>query len=270
MLNHDSGAGARGPGKLTHDAQRPVYYAGASVEELRLRCGVPHLELLAETDSTQNVAHALAERGAPAGTVVLADTQSAGRGRFGRSWSSEPGAGVWCTLLERPQPANAVELLSVRVGLRLAEALDARAGARVGLKWPNDLMLERRKLGGILIETRWSGSTLAWVAIGVGINVVTPTAIPDATGLPGAPRRADLLVEIVRSVRAAAAESGHLTADELARYAGRDVLAGRSILSPVNGTVAGIAGTGALVVETSAGVEHVQSGSVRLAAEERA
>jgi BirA family biotin operon repressor/biotin-[acetyl-CoA-carboxylase] ligase len=264
MFTHDSRR------KLTHDARRTVTYDGSSAEELGLLVGVPHLELLAETDSTQTIAHALAERGTVAGTVVLADAQRAGRGRFGRSWSSAPGAGVWCTVVERPQHPSVVELLSVRVGLRLAEALDAFAGARVGLKWPNDLMLERRKLGGILIETRWSGSTIAWVAIGVGINVVAPTALPDATGLPGSPRRADLLVEIVRSVRAAAAEGGHLTADELARYAERDVLVGRSILSPVNGTVAGIAKTGALVVETDAGVEHVQSGTIRLEAEERA
>jgi BirA family biotin operon repressor/biotin-[acetyl-CoA-carboxylase] ligase len=284
MLTHDSRR------TLTHDARRTVTYDGVAAEELRLRCGVPHLELLAEADSTQNISHLLAERGAAAGTVVLADAQRAGRGRFGRAWSSEPGAGVWCTVLERPQLASAVELLSVRVGLRVAEALDAFAGGRVGLKWPNDLMrsadviprspatsgyprervLQFAKLGGILIETRWSGATLAWVAIGVGINVVTPTAVPDAVGLPGTPRRAEVFVEAVRAARAAAAASGHLTADELARYAGRDVLAGRSILSPVNGTVVGIARTGALVVETRAGTAHVQSGTIRLAGEERA
>src|SRR5687768_121355 len=127
MLTHDSGR------TLTNDERRTVSYDGATADTLRHRCGVPHLELLADTDSTQNIAHSLAERGAAAGTLVVADAQRAGRGRFGRSWSSESGAGVWCTMLERPQHASAVELLSVRVGLLVAEALDAFASQRVGL-----------------------------------------------------------------------------------------------------------------------------------------
>lgn len=245
-------------------------WEGLSALELARRCAVPRIELLSETESTQDVAHALAEGGggAPAGTTVLADTQRAGRGRLGRTWTSQPGLGVWCTVLERPVHTDALDLLSLRVGLNAAEALDRFAGERVGVKWPNDLILQRGKLGGILVEARWSGSSLGWVAIGVGVNVIAPPDVAGASALARGARRTDVLVEIVRAVRTAAAAQGRFTNDELARFRARDVLAGRRIVSPAAGTVAGITATGSLVVETVRGSEHVRAGTIRLAGEE--
>jgi len=236
---------------------------GYTADMLALRCGVPRLELFAETPSTLDVAHLRAESGAPAGTVVLADRQTAGRGRQGRTWSSESGRGVWVTVLERPQDRDALDVLSLRIGLRLAEALDAIAGEQVGVKWPNDLVVGGGKVAGILVEARWAGASLGWVAIGVGVNVVAPVTVPDAAGLPSA-RRVDVLDAVVRSVRAAAAMAGHLSSQELAGFARRDVLRGRAITSPASGTVAGIVSSGALQVTTARGSELCRAGTIRL------
>jgi len=238
---------------------------GYTADVLAEACGVPHLEVLAETDSTQNIAHALAENGAPSGTVVLADVQRAGRGRLGRTWASPPGLGVWCTVLERPTDARVMDMLSLRVGLYVAEALDRFADARVGVKWPNDMMLEGGKLGGVLVEARWSGPSLAGVAIGVGINVVAPTDVPGASGLTQNARRTDVLVAIVRAVRSAAAAIGPFTNEERARYGARDVLTGCRIVAPAVGTVTGITASGSLVVETARGSERFRTGTIRLA-----
>ena len=276
-----------------------VTWDGLDAEELRRRCGVPALELYGEAESTQDIAHERAEAGAPAGTVVLADAQRAGRGRLGRNWRSQPGIGVWCTIIERPTRSSALDVLSLRVGHACADALDPFAGERVGVKWPNDLVVpipgsarndsrarrtdakkrgnvitgegtgypqrvELKKVGGILIESRWSGDTLAWVAIGIGINVRAPD-LDGAVGLPEATDRAPVLTAIVRAARAAAAVPGPLTYTELTRFAARDVLAGRRIVSPVEGIVRGITASGALVVQSQRGVEEVRSGTVELA-----
>jgi BirA family biotin operon repressor/biotin-[acetyl-CoA-carboxylase] ligase len=256
-----------------------VTWDGHTADALATRCAVPHVELLAETESTQDVAHVLAENGARAGTLVLADAQRAGRGRLGRSWTSQPGRGVWCTLIERPVDTKALEVLSIRVGLLVAEALDDLAGARVGLKWPNDLVvavdviprsaatrdLQLGKLGGILTEARWFGASITWVAIGVGINVLAPTDVADAVGLRAGAQRTDVLKAIVRAVRSAARAEGHLSREELDRYRDRDVLVGRRILSPGAGTIVGIAGSGAIIIDTTTGAAQFRTGTIRLA-----
>jgi BirA family transcriptional regulator, biotin operon repressor / biotin---[acetyl-CoA-carboxylase] ligase len=238
---------------------------GLSAEDLARRCGVPKVMLLGETDSTLDIAHILASRGAPEGTVVLADYQRAGRGRMGRVWTSAPGLGVWCTVIERPRDPKALDVLSIRVGLRAADALDAFAGERVGLKWPNDLILAGGKVGGILSEARWTGASVAWVAVGVGINVVRPPAVPTAAGLRAGVRRVDVLAAVVGAISSAGAAEGELSAAELERYGARDTLKGRRIVSPAVGSVAGITSSGALVVETMRGSEEHRAGTIRLA-----
>ena len=248
-----------------------VRWDGHDANSLAARCGAVQVELLAETDSTQNVAHALAEGGAPSGTVVVADSQRAGRGRMGRTWRSEPGGGVWCTVIERPQ-ADALDVLSLRVGLYLAELLDGLAGETVHVKWPNDLMIRSLKLGGILVEARWLGRSLEWAAVGVGINVKEPSGVSDATGLGATVRRTDVLAAIVRAVRSAAARRGSLDPNELRRFAGRDALVGRHIVLPLAGKVVGVTPAGELSVAGSHGIGHVRAGTVELArtdAEER-
>ena len=113
-----------------------------------------------------DIANELAAAGAAAGTLVLADAQAAGRGRAGRRWESRAGDGIWLTLVERLNDPSALDVLSLRIGIRTAKALDRFGPAPVGLKWPNDLYLPSGKLGGILVETRGASH----VVIGIGLN----------------------------------------------------------------------------------------------------
>ena len=218
-------------------------------QELARRLSLPAVEWFPEVGSTLDVAHELAGRGAPAGTLVLADAQSAGRGRMGRSWRSEPNAGIWLTLIERPETASGLEVLSLRAGLHMAPALDPFAEKPVQLKWPNDLYVVGRKLGGILIEARWRERSPEWVAIGVGINLVAPVEEPAAIGLRPGVTRDDVLVAIVPALRDAALRRGLLTESELAAFGRRDVGAGRACREPVAGRVRGIDPTGSLLVD---------------------
>ena len=239
---------------------------GYSSVDLVTECEVPRVELFDETTSTLDVAHALAAEGAVAGTVVLADRQTAGRGRLGREWISAPGTGVWCTIIERPSDARALDVLSLRVGMRIAAALDAPARERVRLKWPNDLVLGRGKLGGILIETRFAGTSPQWVAIGIGVNVRRPD-VDGASGFPDGVSRVDIFAAIVRAARSAAARTGLLSDLELAQWNNRDLLLRRRIESPARGIVRGIDSSGALVVQTANGTELHRAGTIRLAEE---
>jgi BirA family biotin operon repressor/biotin-[acetyl-CoA-carboxylase] ligase len=132
----------------------------------RFPLGVPIVRI-GETESTNDIARALAACGVPEGAVVVADRQTKGRGRLGRSWVSPPG-GLWCSLLLRPAGSAPAGLLSLAVGVAAAEAIEAATGVVVDLKWPNDLVIRRQKVGGILIE---GGAALI---VGVGINVNVP------------------------------------------------------------------------------------------------
>ena len=123
-------------------------YDGATAGVLAAELSLPRVIVLDDVASTMDVATAAAADGAAAGTLVIADMQRAGRGRAGRHWESSAGDGLWMTLLERVIDAAALEVLSLRIGLRSARALDRFAPAPIRLKWPNDLLLPRGKLGG--------------------------------------------------------------------------------------------------------------------------
>ncbi len=239
-------------------------YDGRSAAELRAVLDLPRVEVRDTVTSTLDVAHELAAAGAPAGTLVLADAQRAGRGRGGRSWSSAHGAGIWLALLERPTDAAWLELLSLRVGIRAAPVLERYAGERVLLKWPNDLYTSRGKLGGVLVEARWREARAEWVAIGVGINVQLPAEVSGAAALGDADRVA-VLAELVPALRAAAAARGRLTPNELARFAERDLARGRRIVEPATGVVAGIDDQGALLVDGEGGAVRCRVGSLVMA-----
>ena len=215
--------------------------------------------------STLDVAHALAPASA-SGTLVLADEQTAGRGRHGRRWASAAGAGIWLALVERPTDARALDVLALRCGLFAAEALDELAGAAVRVKWPNDLYVGDRKLAGTLIETRWRGTAPEWVAIGFGLNLVSPDA-GNAIGLvPGVGRLA-ALDRVVPALRRAAAASRHLSEGELERWRERDLSVGRQVTEPADGVVQGISPSGELLIATEEGriIAH-RSGSLTFAA----
>ena len=240
-----------------------VRWEGQSAAALASRLGVPAVVLLDEVPSTFDVAHERAGAGAPAGTLVVADRQTAGRGRAGRRWTSEAGAGLWLTIIERPADAANLGALPLRLGMAAARALDPFAEAAVQLKWPNDLQVAGRKLAGILVEARWRDGALDWVAVGVGVNVRAPAGVPDATGLPRAPSRLEPLAAVVPALRAAAALEGPLTPAELAEYAARDAARGRRCVEPVRGTVQGIAAGGELVIDTGGATALARAGSLR-------
>jgi len=125
-----------------------------------------------KTDSTNRVAMELGYADEPEGAVVLAEEQTAGRGRAGRSWHSERGAGLYVTLLLRPKlsPVQA-PLLTMLAGLSAHTAVLAQTGLSAELKWPNDLLLNGKKLGGILTEMHAEPNSVRFVIVGIGINV---------------------------------------------------------------------------------------------------
>lgn len=243
---------------------RPAHavYDGLSAADLAARLGVPALELRGEVSSTQDVAHALAADGAPAGTLVIADAQRAGRGRLGREWRSAAGAGIWLTLVERPDDARSLDVLSLRLGLHAAAVLDRWAISRVGIKWPNDLQVDGGKLAGILVETRWRGARPDWVAIGFGLNVIAPSDVVGAASLRSGTSRVDVLQSLVPALREAARATGTLDEGELAAYAERDVARGRRCVEPVEGRVEGITPAGELLVDTASGLARIRAGSL--------
>ena len=132
---------------------------------------------LEETGSTNADALALARSGAPEGVVLVADHQTAGRGRLGRTWQAPPGSSLLATVLLRPAASDA-DLMMPAVALAMAAAVQACTGVEPGLKWPNDLTVDDRKLAGVLAETDWSGTGVA-VCVGIGVNCNWPAEVPD-------------------------------------------------------------------------------------------
>lgn len=131
-----------------------------------------HLHYRPETGSTNQDARMLAEAGAPEGTLVLADYQSRGRGRFDRRWEAPAGSSLLMSLLFRPVLApDQVQRLTMICGLALVEAIEGGLGLQVGLKWPNDLVIGGKKAAGMLTETGLTGSKLDYVVVGIGLNV---------------------------------------------------------------------------------------------------
>jgi BirA family biotin operon repressor/biotin-[acetyl-CoA-carboxylase] ligase len=130
------------------------------------------LEVLGEIGSTNDRVMAAGRDGAPEGLAVIADRQTAGRGRLGRPWASPPGVGLYTSILLRPRlPAGQAPLLTLVAGLAVAEAIERVTGLAPRLKWPNDLLVNGKKVVGILTETASLESRVNYVAVGIGINV---------------------------------------------------------------------------------------------------
>jgi BirA family biotin operon repressor/biotin-[acetyl-CoA-carboxylase] ligase len=125
-----------------------------------------------KTDSTNRVAFDLGHAGEPEGAIVLAEEQSAGRGRAGRTWHCERAAGIYVTLLLRPELAPVqAPLLTMMAGLSAHTAVEAVTGLAVDLKWPNDLVIRGKKAGGILTEMHAEPGRVRFVVVGIGLNV---------------------------------------------------------------------------------------------------
>lgn len=231
----------------------------------------PSVHWLERVPSTQDVAHGLAADGAAAGTAVVAVEQTGGRGSRGRAWASGRG-GLWVSIVSRPRAQEVPETLSLRAALRVCAVLESEGSPAIRIKWPNDLVLTGRKVGGILCEARWTGDALGWVVIGVGINVqnVLPAALA-ATAVSLAERGCDLrpgdLAEpVIDALRELAGAAGPLSPTELAAFASRDLLRGQVISAPVAGRVVGVTTDGALGVRGEDGTAHsLRTGPVVLA-----
>jgi BirA family biotin operon repressor/biotin-[acetyl-CoA-carboxylase] ligase len=126
---------------------------------------------LVETSSTNHVALNLARQGALEGTLVVADAQSAGRGRLGRMWLAPPGTSLLFSIVFRPPPGPHPFQTVMAVALGVVRGLAAGTGLAAGLKWPNDLLLDERKAGGLLAEGEAQEEQSAFVVVGVGVNV---------------------------------------------------------------------------------------------------
>ena len=241
----------------------PAVWDAETGETLARLLDLPRVEVLTSVRSTMDIAHTLGAEGAPAGTLVLADEQTVGRGRGGKPWRSRAGAGIWLTLLERPNDADALDVLSIRLGLKAAPALERFAPAPVRLKWPNDLLVDGRKLAGILVETRWRERQVDWVAIGMGVNVAMPDE-PYSAALRDGTRRVDVLAELVPALRAAARARGVLSSAELERWASRDAAVGQRCRLPALGVVRGLTQDGSLMIEHDGQMTLVRAGSLVL------
>jgi BirA family biotin operon repressor/biotin-[acetyl-CoA-carboxylase] ligase len=216
------------------------------------------------TDSTNERARELALAGAPHGTLVTADRQSAGRGRQGRAWTAPPGSAVLMSLVLRElSERNAALPLAAAVAVCEAlEPVDCR------IKWPNDVWVERRKLAGILVEGR---PQEGWAVLGIGLNVSTsPDELPEelratATSLriAGLERDRD---EVIESLLAALDRRLTQPAREvLTAWRERDALLGERVRwRGGEGTAAGIDDGGALIVETAGNQVKLDAGEVHL------
>lgn len=144
-------------------------------EELERELGnrVPEraIHYYAETSSTNTIARELAQAGAPEGTLVLADRQTGGQGRLSRRWISPAGGGLWFTLVLRPlmEPGEAAQI-TLLAAVATAKAIELNTGICPGIKWPNDLLINGRKVCGIIAEME-GGEDIAHIILGIGINV---------------------------------------------------------------------------------------------------
>jgi len=249
---------------------------GIPATVLARRWRVPQCGVFRTLPSSLDAIHDLGTQGAPAGTVVIAEEQTSGRGRDGRTWRS-PAGGVWLGMLLRP-PLPAAGVLSLRIGLVLSDVVEAVLGVRpasparhrAGLKWPNDVLVDDRKVAGILCEGRWQGDTLQWLGVGIGINVANeiPPELADRAvalrELRPSVRRIDVLDQLVPALLRLTAYGAQLTEFECTAFARRDWLRGRHLRTPLAGRAAGIRPDGALLVDTGAGTTMVHDGHVEL------
>jgi BirA family biotin operon repressor/biotin-[acetyl-CoA-carboxylase] ligase len=220
--------------------------------------GRPRLHLR-ETTSTTDRARALAEAGAPHGTLVTAGAQTAGRGRQGRTWSAPPGRALLCSLLLREYDL----LLPLRAGLAVADV----AGPAALVKWPNDVLMDDRKLAGILVEAR---PVAGWAVLGIGINVAVdlaelPPELQDRAATLGRDPSAleSTLTELLGRLGTRLGEPAPAALDALRA---RDALRDRRVRwSGGEGTGAGIDDAGSLLVRLAGGgLRTLDAGEVHL------
>lgn len=242
----------------------------------------PLLLILERAGSTNTIARRLAEQGAPAGSIVIADEQTAGRGRAGRPWHAPPGSALLISIILRPPTPlardDAPGAIPLRVGLAAARAIERITGIDIQLKWPNDLLVENRgKLAGILCEGSLANAAGGYIVAGIGLNVsqrrdhleeTVPqlaTSIRLATGRDF--DRGVLAGAIQQDILACAPRlATPLDHAELAELAARDPLRGRQVTvdGEPAGIAHGIAPDGALtIIDRDGAIGHLRNGTVR-------
>jgi len=231
---------------------------------------VRRVEYLPTVGSTNDVAKQLGAEGAPEATLVIADEQTAGRGRLGRAWWTPPGTAIAMSLLLRPRfPPPLAYRLTMLTGLVAAEAIEQVAGLKVGLKWPNDIVIAGSeailKLGGILTETSISGEAIEFAVVGVGLNVNVDfhgrTDLPEATSLMAQlGHEVERLLILRALVERFAARYAVIESDERLRddWAARLVMLGRRVVArrgdeSCAGLAEGVDEFGALLIHTEDG-----------------
>jgi BirA family transcriptional regulator, biotin operon repressor / biotin---[acetyl-CoA-carboxylase] ligase len=220
--------------------------------------GTPRVHLR-RIDSTNVLARQLAARGAPHGALVTAGEQTAGRGRQGRAWTAPPGTALLCSWVIREPPP----LLSLAAGVAVAEL----CGERALLKWPNDVLIDGRKISGILVEGRPQEN---WAVLGIGINVALeldqlPAELRERAGTLGlAP--SDLEPTLARLRGGLERWLGATPATVIAAVRDRDALRGHTVTwADGSGVAAGVDGSGRLLVTRDDGsTEQLDAGEVHL------
>lgn len=232
--------------------------------------------------STNTIAARLVGDGAAEGTVVISEMQSAGRGRLGRSWHSPAGVGAYLSLILRPRikPADA-PALSLVAGVALAEAIERRTDLQAKIKWPNDVLLGRRKTAGILTELQTEGDKVSAVIVGVGINInqqreVFPAELRSkATSLRiQARRKIDRVALVQEFLRSFEKRYGEFLSGGFAKLRraalkrssllGREVSVSTTARRKTVGRVIDIDTSGRLVVQSAEGAVALLSGEVSL------
>lgn len=237
------------------------------------------LRYLASTGSSNDLALAWATEGAPDFSVVFADEQTSGRGRKGRKWHTPPGAALALSVILRPEKGEEpkVPLYTGLGALALCGAIE-KGGLQGQVKWPNDVLIKRRKVAGILCEAVWTGEAIDSIVIGIGINVLQ-SAVPPAseTLFPatsieaegGSTDRALLLHDLLAAMRVLRPEVGSAEFvsawDSALAFRGEQVRVWRDQGETLTGTINGLQADGSLELSLPDGtIQSINFGEVQL------
>ncbi len=134
-----------------------------------------------EVDSTNTLALSMTEEGASEGTIIVAESQSKGRGRFTRVWFSPAGVNLYLSIILRPSlPLRDISIITLITGVAVVDAIQKSTGVKCILKWPNDIIIDKKKAGGILIEAKGQGNNISYLVVGIGLNVnIDESALPE-------------------------------------------------------------------------------------------